>query len=654
MSDYHVFDTFQDAVLVIDGEGCMFFGNSAAALLFEVSARRMSSGKPLSQFITFDPDPINDGGGLAQILEATQVKEVRFNSSSGKEGWAQVSVQPQPEFFASAPEERNRWIVCLRDVSLEKTLHDKYKAELDKKEAVIRDLEIARGKLEDYSRNLEKMVEERTAELVAMNRLLKAILDSLGQGILVFDSNGFCLPVYSKVCRTILETEPAGRDIEGVLGFVDGDRDAFVSWREAVFGEMLDFEELIPLAPDHFRHSKGLSIALGYNPMRGEDGRIQGVVVVATDRTREEEALREAARERDLVRKVVQVARHREAFRTFVEDSKRLLVELRTPQNLDREELMRRLHTVKGGAATFALAPVASACHELEEMFLHGSEGSADHQESKLAHVAETAKHILELLEKEIADLSDLLGPLSQQNTTIVEMPFERFLHWSQKLLETSSPEDAWSIGREILSECTEKPVAASIKHVETGLRELAGRLGKKFGALRIQGGDVRVPVDQLNELMSSLIHAFRNSVDHGLETPEERLAKGKSESGEINVQFSRRLLQGADTLTIDIRDDGRGIDPEKIRNKLNKIGLSELAKASDEEVIQAILRDDFSTTDTVTEVSGRGVGLGAIAYEAKKLGGGVRVESKMGVGMRLLIQVPVPLGTYMKLPRAS
>ncbi|RYZ69271.1 MAG: hypothetical protein EOP05_15095, partial [Proteobacteria bacterium] len=367
MIDYKLFDTFQDAVLVLDQDGKVVYGNVAATFLLEVSAKRLGSGKPLSNYVEFNPPPYES---LTTVTESTQLREVAFTASSGKAGWIQVVVHPQPEFYSAASEdesEKMRWIVALRDVSLEKTLHDKYKAELDKKEVVINDLKQARSKLEDYSKNLEAMVALRTAELTKTNALLRTILDSLGQGILVFGTDGLTLPVYSQVCEKLFGNSIAGRPIEEVLALDPKEAGVFASWREAVFAEMLDFSDLTPLAPNRLPLDPPTEIALSYNRMVSEQGATSGVVVVTTDRTAEVQALQLAARERALVRKVVQVARHKEAFRLFVQDASDLLSQLKTGTFATREELERRLHTLKGGAATFALEPLAQTCHELED-----------------------------------------------------------------------------------------------------------------------------------------------------------------------------------------------------------------------------------------------------------------------------------------------
>jgi two-component system chemotaxis sensor kinase CheA len=649
MSDYKLFDTFQDAVIVIDREGRLVYGNHTASVLFEVSARRMSSTKPLSQFVTFEPDPITVFGDLREISDATQVKEVNFTSSTGKTGSLQVSLQRQPAFFSPNEDEKERWLVYLRDVSLERILHEKYRGELDQKESVILDLRDAREKLENYSRNLEKMVEARTVELQEANRLLKTILDSLGQGILVFDREGKCLPVFSSVCHKLLEGSPKDRSIEDVLALTATDRSAFASWREAVFGEMLDFEDLLPLAPSNFKHSKSLEVALGYSAMRKPSGSVEGVVVIATDRTREVQALREAAIERETVRQVTQVARNKDAFQVFVRDARYLLSELQSEVAMDRHEIARQLHTLKGGALTFSLSALASGCHHLEETLNR----APDDAKALSAFRGLLAKEALSLqlgFNEATETLANLLGLkiAGSEREVVKEMGLVQLEKWVA-ILQKDESASARAVALEIMREMFEKPLGKTLAHYDASLADLAQTLGKELAPLIIEGGEVRAPLELMQPLLSSLVHAFRNSVDHGLEAPDVRVAAGKAAQGSIRVRFARQTGVGQDRLKIVISDDGNGVDPARIRTKLREKGLQSIASSADDEVIQAILRDDFSTSEQASEISGRGVGMAAIAEEAHKLGGHVHVRSTLGRGMSLEIDVPMPVADFQK-----
>jgi len=151
------------------------------------------------------------------------------------------------------------------------------------------------------------------------------------------------------------------------------------------------------------------------------------------------------------------------------------------------------------------------------------------------------------------------------------------------------------------------------------------------------------VPVDPriLGPFCKSLVHVFRNCIDHGIEDADSRLAAGKHESGRIHCRIER---SGA-RLHLSISDDGRGIDPEQIRVKAVERGLitAETAtRLSEAEVLRLIFTDRLSTREQVTEVSGRGIGLGACLRELEHVGGTVEVVSTPGAGSAFCFSLPL------------
>ncbi|MNL22458.1 Chemotaxis protein CheA [compost metagenome] len=150
------------------------------------------------------------------------------------------------------------------------------------------------------------------------------------------------------------------------------------------------------------------------------------------------------------------------------------------------------------------------------------------------------------------------------------------------------------------------------------------------------------IPV--LSEIYSSLfgsfVHAFRNAVDHGIETPNERVKNGKPEAGHIKVSFSLIKDHGHQNLRIVVKDDGAGVDPEKIRARLAQKNI-DTSRESDSQVIQHLFDSQFSTKEQVTETSGRGVGMDAIKIAAEELDGHAWVESEKGKGTSLFVEVP-------------
>jgi len=166
--------------------------------------------------------------------------------------------------------------------------------------------------------------------------------------------------------------------------------------------------------------------------------------------------------------------------------------------------------------------------------------------------------------------------------------------------------------------------------------------MGKKI-EFQISGQETEVDRSIIEHLRDPLLHLLRNSVDHGIETPEERTAAGKPETGTVTLS----AFQSQDNIIIKLKDDGKGIDPAILRQTAVKknIGSPEdVAKLSDEEVINLIFASGFSTAKKVTEVSGRGVGLDVVKTNIEVMNGSVSVESEPGKGTTFILALPLTL----------
>ena len=171
-------------------------------------------------------------------------------------------------------------------------------------------------------------------------------------------------------------------------------------------------------------------------------------------------------------------------------------------------------------------------------------------------------------------------------------------------------------------------------------VRDLAKSQGKEV-ELIIEGEGTRVDKAIIDEIAEPLVHMIRNSVDHGIEKPSERLANGKTATGTILLSAAQESNQ----VVITIVDDGRGIDPAHVRRvALDRGILSTRDQVTDREAIQLIFSEGFSTAERVTDVSGRGVGLDVVLKAIERLNGLVEAESIPGVGTKFVIQLPLTL----------
>jgi len=170
-------------------------------------------------------------------------------------------------------------------------------------------------------------------------------------------------------------------------------------------------------------------------------------------------------------------------------------------------------------------------------------------------------------------------------------------------------------------------------------VRDLSRKLGKKI-ELIMKGLDTELDRTVLDQMNDPLIHIVRNCVDHGIETPEERKALGKDEVGRIKILAYR----DRNNIIIEIEDDGRGLDLEKIKRKALEKGLvteEKLESMSEEEIKMLIFAPGFSTKDSATEISGRGVGMDVVKTTVEKLGGSINLSSEKNKGMKIRIQLP-------------
>lgn len=171
-------------------------------------------------------------------------------------------------------------------------------------------------------------------------------------------------------------------------------------------------------------------------------------------------------------------------------------------------------------------------------------------------------------------------------------------------------------------------------------VRDVSNELGKNI-ELTTSGGETELDKTVIDQLKDPLIHIIRNAVDHGIETPVERLAAGKNETGTIHLSAEH---SGAHVI-IRIEDDGRGLDPKAIKRKAVEKGLiQEGADLGDDEARELLFAPGFSTAETITNLSGRGVGMDVVKKSIESLRGSIELSSKTGYGTTITLKLPLTL----------
>ena len=186
------------------------------------------------------------------------------------------------------------------------------------------------------------------------------------------------------------------------------------------------------------------------------------------------------------------------------------------------------------------------------------------------------------------------------------------------------------------------RPFREGVEAFPRMVRDVSRQIGKK-ARLEISGKGTKVDRDVLEKMEAPLNHLVRNSLDHGIETPEERTAAGKPEEGKIHLEASHK----GGMLHIQLSDDGRGVDYKRLREKLlnKKLVTPEMAeKLTERELLEFLFLPGFSTADQVTELSGRGVGLDVVYNAVREIGGNVQTYSQTGHGLQVNLQLPLTL----------
>ncbi len=275
-------------------------------------------------------------------------------------------------------------------------------------------------------------------------------------------------------------------------------------------------------------------------------------------------------------------------------------------------------------------APAAS-------LLTSGEEQAGPARRSDTAAAQRTIRLPVELLDRVMSGVSDMVlarndlaHRLRQAGTQpTIDGPFERL---------TTILSDV----RDAITRMRMQRIETLFSALPRLVRDLSAELGKQV-MVDLDGGDVELDREMIETIRDPLTHIIRNAIDHGIEAPSARLAGGKREIGLLAIA----ARQSGNTISIVIADDGRGLDEERIAAKATATGLltaAERAAMPRDKILNLIFEPGFSTAETVSNVSGRGVGLDVVRQNLEKVGGSIKVASAPGQGTTFTLQIPLTL----------
>jgi nitrate/nitrite-specific signal transduction histidine kinase len=495
--------------------------------------------------------------------------------------------------------------------------------------AKIRDLISAQRRLNE---ELEERVEEKT-------RNIRLLLDNAGQGFLAFGPSLVIEPGYSRECEAIFN-----RSLDGVRfsALVFKDHPKRAGFYDKTFEKILTLhdrcrqEALLGLLDTEYRVGEQILQAeyrLIHSPRQMQ------LMVILTDITRERSLEKRALQEHETTLMLYKALTQPAAFAALVQDlrsfcNQRLGVLIRG-EGLASERLktlFREVHTLKGNSMQFNLTSIASALECFENTLASLRKG--DQQRVQLNQL-DRSEELQSALAADLALIERHLGSDFFENSRTLRVDPALLRALRGRLMTTLEGKERQEVVM-MVNEMLHHSLAGILMRFDESITRLADRLGKRVESLQVVG-DLPVDTRKLIALESNLIHLIRNSLDHGIEPPQERELLGKPVCGRLTFE----IRTSEETLTLIYRDDGQGVDEEAVAAKARREGLVVPEVIDGVQLLKLLCHDGLSTRESSDEISGRGVGMAALRMSLEAMGGTLVLENHPGAGTVFVMSLP-------------
>lgn len=510
-------------------------------------------------------------------------------------------------------------------------------------------LEVQNAELEAITNDLL----ETNLILERKNLQIKNIMDNVGQGFLTFGPNLLIDDEYSQECNQIFSQSPAGQTLAQVLYPGDNEQAEFL---KTIFTRLLTLDNpdkinlYLPLLPSEININNRW-ISLEYqivNHSSGSDSKY--VICILTDITEKRLLEEKMEEESSSLRMVVKAIVYYDSFMECIEDfhhfsNCQIYELLDSPVSLDKKlaEISRSIHTFKGNFSQFDTSQVVKKLHHAETTIgkARDSEQFADENSIKSMLMAFDMER---WLDDDIRRITHFLGDDFWRNKDTCKVDKVKLLELEEKICKLL-PYQEQVLLLPYLRKLRYKPFKEMLKPYPDYVLQLAERLDKSINPFTIEGDNPLVDHEYFHFWARSLVHVFRNMVDHGIEYVDERIMLGKSEIGTIccSLECSENQIR------LKISDDGAGIDIDKVKAKAiasEKYSAAEMAAFNEEQLIDLIFEEQFSTSESISLVSGRGVGLSVVKSETERMNGSIHIDSIPGKGTTYIFDLPV-LNSY-------
>ena len=458
---------------------------------------------------------------------------------------------------------------------------------------------------------LERKVAERTTQLWTANRAMRLVMEHVNQGLVTIDRAGtMSVERSARVAQWL-----GGSSSDQMVEYLRDVDPSAAEWFELGFQDLLDgflpIEVTLEQLPTKVVKDE-LQLKVEYIPIQDPESvdDFDQILVVLSDVSSEVAQANNEARQRQSIALVHHLLDDPSGVQEFIESGAEMIQAVRSGASTDVAR--RVVHTLKGNALSLDLQHFGTHLHALEERL------QEERREASLEELDELVQQW-----SDIEAVVERVAPSGDVSVRIAPETIDELM----SAVREGVPADV--LLQRIASLRHSSP-APRMERMAEQARRLANRLGKEV-QVSVELGDVQVPVEELRPLWAALTHAVRNSVDHGIESAEERARVGKPECGHITLS----LQQEQDDLVLAVRDDGRGVDWNAVRARAEALGVEV------DDPSELLFVDGLSTRTEASLVSGRGVGMSALRDAIQELEGTMTVDSVPGAGTAVIFRMP-------------
>jgi two-component system chemotaxis sensor kinase CheA len=454
---------------------------------------------------------------------------------------------------------------------------------------------------------LEKIVQAKTVELKGKNNEMRLILDNTVQGFLAVNLNGDISGEVSSAFAKWFGEPKKGQKYWDLLAGQSMDFARLTKFgledMSECFFDLDYYLDSLPTVLNRVNDTETESFEFKYSPVFGKKNTY---LVVVSDITERLKAEQEAVRQMEVINTFNMIAKDRDGFQEYLETSAAMVNTVVNDRNLSDAQIARLVHTLKGNSGVFQVSSIGDVCHKIEE---------------RREEFGKFSDEDREFLRRSWSLMEGQLNEVLSGREKGVEIS-DRELSEAIEMVDTNKPTARL---KEVLRSWKNEPTRKRLERIANQAKSLANRLSKGEIEIEIKDNGLRLEREGFSGFWSVFGHVLRNSIDHGLETPDER--KEKIKKGKLTIE-TRKVDQ---EVVISIADDGRGLDVEAIAGMA---GLSP-DKMDSERLLEIICRDGFTTRSEANEYSGRGVGMSAVRNYCDQNKIVISLETKSGRGTK-------------------